>query len=213
MSENTNDLTGPSATSAEASATIRSAARSAGTTSVIGPTLVVRGEVTAEEDLLVRGRVEGTIDHNQKLTVHQEGTVQAVVRAKEIHVEGAVEGDLFGTERVTVCETGKVVGNVVAPRVAVMEGAHLKGMVDMDSDTAAIERRFQEHTQKSSPKSGQDHGRQNEKSSSKQNNRRGGMKAAAGASSSDDVEKATEAHPKGDESTTGDNKGNDASAS
>ena len=213
MSENTNDLTGPSASSVEPSATIRSAAKSAGTTSVIGPTLVVRGEVTAEEDLLVRGRVEGTIDHNQKLTVHQEGTVEAVVRAKEIHVEGTVEGDLFGTERVTVRETGRVVGNVVAPRVGVMEGAHFKGMVDMDSDTAAIERRFQEHTQKSSPKSGQDHGRQNEKSSPKQNNRRGGMKTAADASSSDDVEKETEAHPKGDAGMTDDNKGNDASAS
>lgn len=208
MSENTNDLTGASASSADASATIRSAAQTAGTTSVIGPTLVVRGEVTAEEDLLVRGKVEGTIDHNQKLTVHQEGTVVAVVRAKEIHVEGTVEGDLFGTERVTVHETGKVVGNVVAPRVGVMEGAHFKGMVDMDSDTAAIERRFQDQTQKSPAKSGQANSGHNEKSGGKQNNRRSGMKAAA-----EDVGKETEAHPKSDEGSTGDNKGSDASAS
>jgi len=117
--------------------------------SVIGPTLVVKGEVTAEEDILVRGRIEGTIDHNQILNVHREGTVQAVVRAKEIHVEGTVKGDLFGMQRVNVCETGKVVGNVVAPRVAVTEGAHFKGMVDMVSDSAAIERRYQEQTGKS----------------------------------------------------------------
>ena len=117
--------------------------------SVIGPTLVVRGEITADEDLLVRGRVEGTISHNQTLTVHQQGTVVAAVRAKEIHVEGSVEGDLFGTQRVKVCETGKVTGNVVAPRVAVMDGARLKGMVDMDSDASAIERRFAEQAQRS----------------------------------------------------------------
>lgn len=115
--------------------------------SVIGPTLVVRGEITADEDLLVRGRVEGTISHNQTLTVHQQGTVVAAVKAKEIHVEGSVEGDLFGTQRVKVCETGKVTGNVVAPRVAVMDGARLKGMVDMDSDASAIERRFADQAQ------------------------------------------------------------------
>jgi cytoskeletal protein CcmA (bactofilin family) len=120
---------------------------------VIGPTLVVRGEVTAQEDLLIRGRVEGTIEHNQVLTVHSEGIVHAVVRAKEIHIEGTVEGDLFGTERISVCVTGRVVGNVVAPRVAVLEGAHFKGMVDMDSDAAAIERRFQERTGNRSDKS------------------------------------------------------------
>lgn len=118
------------------------------TTSVIGPTLVVRGEVTAKEDLLIRGRVEGRIDHNQTLTVHAEGTVEAVVKAKEIHIEGTVKGDLFGTERVKVCETGKVIGNVCAPRVGVMEGAAFKGMVDMDSDAAAIERRYAEQLEK-----------------------------------------------------------------
>ena len=61
------------------------------------------------------------------------------------------QGDLFGTERVKVCETGKVEGNVVAPRVAVMDGARLKGMVDMDSDASAIDRRFAEQSGASAP--------------------------------------------------------------
>lgn len=152
MNENTQSLgsqNAPRPNLAPRSATSTSAAANR---SVIGPTLVVRGEVTAEEDLLVRGRIEGTIDHNQTLNVHREGTVEAVVRAKEIHVEGTVKGDLFGTQRVNVCETGKVVGNVVAPRVGVSEGAHFKGMVDMVSDTAAIERRYQEQTGKANSK-------------------------------------------------------------
>jgi len=112
--------------------------------SMIGPTLVIKGSVTAEEDLLVRGRIEGSIEHNQTLTVHAEGSVQAVVKAKEVLIEGSVEGEVFGTERVKVCETGQMVGNVCAPRVGVSEGATFKGMVDMDSDTAAIEKRFSE---------------------------------------------------------------------
>jgi len=144
MSENTESYSGSRNTPGTKSP-IRTGHQSQAT-SVIGPTLVIRGEVSAEEDLLIRGRVEGTIEHNQTLTVHSEGIVEALVRAKQIHIEGAVEGDLFGTEKITVCTTGRVVGNVVAPRVAVMEGAHLKGMVDMDSDSAAIERRFAEQT-------------------------------------------------------------------
>jgi cytoskeletal protein CcmA (bactofilin family) len=159
MSENTEGLGYQNASRPGVAGQSPSTSRHGGTGSVIGPTLVVRGEITAEEDLLIRGRVEGTIDHNQTLKVHSEGSVEAVVRAKEIHVEGRVEGDLFGTQRVTVLETGKVQGNVVAPRVGVMEGAHFKGMVDMDSDTAAIERRFQEQTKSAGskiPKSSED---------------------------------------------------------
>lgn len=151
--------------------------------SVIGPTLVIRGAITAEEDLLVRGRVEGTISHDQTLTVHQQGTVVAAVRAKEIHVEGSVEGDLFGTERVKVCETGKVEGNVVAPRVAVMDGARLKGMVDMDSDTSAIDRRFAEQTGASAP----DTAMAAEKSASKSSGRKTAAKTPADASDGADV--------------------------
>lgn len=177
MNETTENQSSQSSSVALAGTGIQTGASPAGGASVIGPTLVVRGEITAEEDLLIRGRVEGTISHNQTLTVHREGTVVAAVRAKEIHVEGSVEGDLYGTQRVKVCETGKVTGNVVAPRVAVMDGAHLKGMVDMDSDSAAIERRFLEQVkQPGSNASGpsQDGGA---KTSGKSSNRRGAAKA------------------------------------
>jgi len=154
---------------------------------VIGPTLVVRGEVTAEEDLLVRGRIEGTIDHNQTLNVHREGTVEAVVRAKEIHVEGTVKGDLFGTQRVNVLESGKVVGNVVAPRVGVSEGAHFKGMVDMVTDAAAIERRYQEQTGKAGAKaSGSDQSDLSARSGKHRGNEKSAADGAADKASADD---------------------------
>lgn len=119
--------------------------------SVIGPTLVIRGEVTAEEDLLIMGRVEGKIDHNQTLKVHTDGCVKAVVKAKNIQVDGEVEGDMYGTERVNICETGQVVGNVYAPRVGLTEGATFRGMVDMDSDAAAVESRFAAQTSRTRP--------------------------------------------------------------
>jgi cytoskeletal protein CcmA (bactofilin family) len=114
--------------------------------SLIGPTVVIRGEVVAEEDLLVRGRIEGFIDHSATVTVHAEGTVAAEVKAQEVLVEGTVDGNVYGTRRVKIAESGKVNGNVYAPRVGVLEGASFKGAIDMDSDVEAIERRFREQT-------------------------------------------------------------------
>ena len=114
--------------------------------SLIGPTVVIKGEVSAEEDLLVRGRIEGFIDHSATVTVHAEGTVAAEVKAKEVLVEGTVDGNVYGTERVQIAETGNVSGNVYAPRVGVLEGASFKGAIDMDPDVQAIERRFREQT-------------------------------------------------------------------
>ncbi len=216
MSENSEGLDYQSTPRPGAAGLSSGLASSPGKGSVIGPTLVVKGQITAEEDLLIRGRVEGTIDHNQTLKVHQEGTVEAVVRAKEIHVEGSVEGDLFGTQRVTVLETGKVQGNVVAPRVGVMEGAHFKGMVDMDSDTAAIERRYQEQTKASAskpPKAAEKTGAGEEDDSKAKGagKRRGNAKAAAAADAA--AEAGADAEQPAADSVAGEDKQDDANAS
>lgn len=114
--------------------------------SLIGPTVVIRGEVTAEEDLLVKGRIEGFINHSQTVTIHADGTAAAEVKAREVLVEGTVDGNVYGMERVQIAETGQVNGNVYSPRVGVLEGASFKGAIDMDADVEAIERRFHEQT-------------------------------------------------------------------
>ena len=102
--------------------------------SVLGPTLVFKGELSAEEDLLIQGRVEGSIQHNQSLTVGKEGSVKANIKAQYITVEGTVEGDLFGTKAVLVREGGDVRGNIFSPTVSLVEGARFNGSVDMDVD-------------------------------------------------------------------------------
>lgn len=114
--------------------------------SLIGPTVVIKGQVTAEENLMVMGRVEGFIDHSKTVTIHSQGTVAAEVKAEEVLVEGTVDGNVYGTKRVQIAETGHVNGNVYAPRVGVLEGASFKGAIDMDTDADAIERRFREKT-------------------------------------------------------------------
>ena len=104
--------------------------------SVLPPTLKFKGELSAEEDLLIQGTVEGTIHHTQRVTVGKEGTVKANIRAQVIKVEGHVEGDLHAERSVFVGESGNLRGNIHAPSVSIVEGSRFNGAVDMESRRA-----------------------------------------------------------------------------
>lgn len=106
-------------------------------TSVLGPTLKFKGELHADEELLIRGTIEGSITHSQRLTVCPEGTVKANIRAQMIAVEGTVEGDLQAEKSVKVSETAHLKGNIHAPSVSIVEGAQFNGNIVMDGAKAA----------------------------------------------------------------------------
>jgi cytoskeletal protein CcmA (bactofilin family) len=108
-------------------------AESARKASVLGKTLVFRGELSADEDLVLQGRVEGAIHHTQSLTVGVDGVVIGDIHAATIIVEGTVEGNLFGSASVLVGATAKVQGNIASPKVGIREGAQFNGAVDMGS--------------------------------------------------------------------------------
>ena len=101
--------------------------------SVLGPTLVFKGELSAEEDLMLKGRVEGSINHTASLRIGAEGSVKGDIKAQYINVEGKVEGDMHGSSSVTVKESANVKGNIYAPAVSLIEGARFNGSIDMDS--------------------------------------------------------------------------------
>jgi cytoskeletal protein CcmA (bactofilin family) len=105
--------------------------------SVLPPTLKFKGELSADEDLLIQGTVEGTINHTQRVTVCEEGKVKASITAQIIKVEGAVEGDLHAGKSVFVAESGNLRGNIHAPSVCLVEGSHFNGAIDMDSKKGA----------------------------------------------------------------------------
>jgi cytoskeletal protein CcmA (bactofilin family) len=107
--------------------------------SVLGPTLHFKGELHADEELLIKGRIEGSITHTQRITVCAEGTVTANVRAQVIVVEGTLNGDLQAEKSVMVRDTAKLRGNITAPSVSIVEGAHFTGGVDMEKKLVAAE--------------------------------------------------------------------------
>ena len=109
-----------------------------GNVSVIGETLHFKGELSAGEDLIIEGKVEGQINQGKCcLTVKPNGELIANVNATKIFIEGKVDGDLAATVGVTIRESGNVSGNIVAPKVAIEDGAIFNGMIDMRSPTEA----------------------------------------------------------------------------
>lgn len=99
----------------------------------IGTSVVIKGEVNGHEDLTVEGSIEGTMDLREHvLTVGPHGHIKAEIFAKVAIVEGTVTGTITASEKVDLRETGSVDGDLVAPRVAIAEGAHFRGRVQME---------------------------------------------------------------------------------
>src|SRR5262245_41650391 len=91
---------------------------------VIGATIHIDGDLRGEEDLLIEGEVNGTVQlKNNSLTIGPQGKVRADVYAQSIIVDGFMEGDLYGSERVAIRKNAQVRGNVTSPRVSLEEGA------------------------------------------------------------------------------------------
>lgn len=100
---------------------------------LIGPSLIVKGEILGDEDLMIQGTVEGKVElRKNSVTVGRSGHVKADIYGKSIQVEGEVQGNLFGEEKIVVRQSGQVRGNLSAPRVTLEDGAQFKGSIDMD---------------------------------------------------------------------------------
>ncbi len=100
---------------------------------MIGPSIKIKGEVTGDEDLVIKGSVEGTIDLSaHEVTVGDSGRVNADIKGKTVTVNGEVTGDITGGEMVIITKSGHVRGNIIAPRMTLEDGAVFKGSIDMD---------------------------------------------------------------------------------
>jgi cytoskeletal protein CcmA (bactofilin family) len=106
--------------------------RSTAERATIGRSITIRGEVTGDEDLLIQGRVEGSVNLKQhSVTVGPEGEVTADITGKVITIEGRVQGNLSAEEQVILRGSATVEGDIAAPRVVLDDGARFRGGVDM----------------------------------------------------------------------------------
>jgi cytoskeletal protein CcmA (bactofilin family) len=118
-----------------------------GSRAVIGPTISVNGELKGQEDLIVEGTIEGTVELKQNtLTIGSQGTLKAQVYAHTILVDGTVNGDLYASERISIRKSARIEGNILAPRISLEDGAKFRGTIDMDAESEAFTRVFKPQT-------------------------------------------------------------------
>jgi cytoskeletal protein CcmA (bactofilin family) len=106
----------------------------------IGKSVVIKGELNGSEDLTIEGHVEGTIQlRDHVLTIGPNGRIKAQVFAKAVIVLGEVTGNVTASDKVDIRDNGSVDGDIVSPRVAIAEGAHFRGSVDMQRKAAVAQ--------------------------------------------------------------------------
>lgn len=98
----------------------------------IGRSLEIKGEITGAEALYIDGKVEGTIDlADNRVTIGRNGSVTADISAREVVIMGSVKGNIDCTDRLDIRAEGSLIGDVVAARISVEDGAMLKGNVEV----------------------------------------------------------------------------------
>jgi cytoskeletal protein CcmA (bactofilin family) len=101
-------------------------------TTILGKSLVVKGEISGNEALVVDGRVEGPITlHGQRLTVRPNGFIHGDIEARHVILLGQVEGDIQASERVELFRSGSFTGNISTARISIEEGARFNGRLDI----------------------------------------------------------------------------------
>jgi cytoskeletal protein CcmA (bactofilin family) len=99
---------------------------------VVGRSMVLRGDLSGKEDLLIEGQVDGTINLPEHcVTVGASGEVKAEVHARHVVILGSVTGNITARERIEIRKTGQVVGDLVAGGIAIEDGAFFKGSIDI----------------------------------------------------------------------------------
>jgi len=107
----------------------------AGEMTLIGKSVVIKGEISCSEDLYIDGEVEGIIDpKGHRLTIGPNGRVKANVNACTVVVQGKLEGDIIASDRVDLRQSAIVMGNIATQRISIDEGAYLKVSINIQKD-------------------------------------------------------------------------------
>lgn len=104
----------------------------------VGRSVVLKGELSGDEDLTIEGEVKGRIDlPDHELTIGANGRIDAELTAKAVIVVGSVTGNIRASERVEIHDSGSVTGDIQTPRLLIHEGAVINGSIDMSDPDAA----------------------------------------------------------------------------
>jgi cytoskeletal protein CcmA (bactofilin family) len=97
----------------------------------IGPSMTIKGEIRAREELLVDGEVEGILESQSSLTVGPNGKVLGNIKARELAIFGSVRGNVEVTEKIAIREQGSLIGDIKGAGISIDDGAYFKGSIDI----------------------------------------------------------------------------------
>ena len=97
----------------------------------IGPSMTIKGEIRAREELLVDGEVEGLLESQSLLTVGTNGKVRGNIKAREVAIFGSVHGNVEVTEKIAIREQGSLIGDIKSAGISIDDGAYFKGSIDI----------------------------------------------------------------------------------
>jgi len=98
---------------------------------LIGNSVIIRGEITSEENLQIEGVVDGSVESSSDVMVGTEGRVNATIRAVNITIHGRVIGDCIASNKLELAPSALLQGNIRSPKVSIAEKALFKGSIDM----------------------------------------------------------------------------------
>jgi cytoskeletal protein CcmA (bactofilin family) len=100
-------------------------------TAAIGPSMSIKGEIRAREELLVDGEVEGLLESQSLLTVGPNGKVKANIKAREVVIFGSVRGNVEVTEKIAIREQGSLIVDIKSAGISIDDGTYFKGSIDI----------------------------------------------------------------------------------
>jgi cytoskeletal protein CcmA (bactofilin family) len=99
---------------------------------VLGRSVTVRGEIYSQEDLVIDGEVEGTVEvQDHRLTLGPTGKLKAGVKVRELIVFGSLNGDVEATDKVFIRKDASLVGDIQTAGIVIEDGAYFKGGIDI----------------------------------------------------------------------------------
>jgi cytoskeletal protein CcmA (bactofilin family) len=100
-------------------------------TATIGPSMTIKGEIRAREELMVDGEVEGSLETQSLLMVGPNGKVKANIKAREVVIYGSVRGNVEVSEKIAIREQGSLIGDIKSAGISIDDGAYFKGSIDI----------------------------------------------------------------------------------
>jgi len=102
---------------------------------MIGKDIKIKGDIKGEEDILIEGKVEGTVFSTREVVIGENGRVNASIEADSVIVKGDLTGNVKAKSIFQLISSGKMNGDITSPKVNIAEGARFQGKIDMTSPT------------------------------------------------------------------------------